>query len=92
MKKRKAWFYDIKTNMLIEFREYEPGMLNNGDYHHTDFVGPFRTAKGAWVAGRKELKANLSLAERALLEFDQFYRQSELEPLLKAPSKGKRRK
>lgn len=72
-KLKSAWFYDIESNMTVEYRSYEPGMNNNGDYHHTSFYGPFKTARGAWIKGRRQLVAEIEIARRNLASLDKSY-------------------
>lgn len=67
--KKKAWFYDIANNLTVAYREYEPGMLNSGDYAHHNWVGPYKTQLGARREGLKLLKSELNMATRRYEEF-----------------------
>lgn len=68
MKKKYGWFYDISGILNIERREID-GSSNNGDYHHHNWVGPYRTPLGAWREGMKILRAEISLAQMRCDEF-----------------------
>lgn len=70
MKTKKGYFYDVVTNMRIEFMERETGMMNSGDYYHHNWVGPFKTFDKAKREGLKELRTELNLALGRYDEFD----------------------
>lgn len=64
----KGWFYDIQ-NSSISHRE-DDGSKNSGDYHHHDWVGPYKSFSEAKKEGLSMLRTEKRLLEKRIKEFD----------------------
>lgn len=66
---KRGWFYDIVSNMKVCYREHDPISSNNGDYHHHEWQGPYKTFDSAKRAGLEQLKSELNMAQRRFTDF-----------------------
>lgn len=65
----KKWFYDISSNYDVVLREDDSDQANYGDYHHSEWVGPFDTFTQAKREGLTELRFRFRAVQRGLKEF-----------------------
>lgn len=75
----KRWYFDIASNMDIRLLDTNLSeAMNNGDYHHHNWRGPYKTFLGAKREAMKVVRYELQIAQ---FRFEQIQR-------LKKPKKN----
>lgn len=67
-KLEKGWFFDV-ANLNVQYREVDTAARNTGDYHHHNWVGPYKTFTGAKLAGLYEIRSEINVCRHRLREF-----------------------
>jgi hypothetical protein len=64
-----GWYYDNTNDMSVRWLTFKAGASNNGEYHYTSFVGPYKTFEGARRAALPEIECRYNMALRELKTF-----------------------